>query len=370
MPAQRFWFPGLEKKLSKVVWKVAGGLLYVHMEWSWGLFPATSGGEDTEVGSPAGSTPPNPYLITIANLPGYDPFQINVHQAKRGSRVPAPSIAKPAPGLEDPVTIGMLGYYAYWTPPNSEPPFYFTASRTSGGLETWIVDTASWQLVYNHIITNRVTPPMSQAAGLAQFQGLAGSTGYEGMDPALMGVIIEQVFTFIGGIAIPPPHDPPYPPSADGYAFWASAPGWSGHMETSGGGTSRGAKGSANLLINVARVQQELTLAQKNANKWTFDITMPEDQLAKPYVSVSAWPATKSGTPGFTPRKTFPVGTTMQRPLFEDVADSKVQTGARGAADPGVKANTRFRVTVQIKPLKVLAMELISGGLGAGVVIG
>lgn len=216
-----------------------------------------------------------------------------------------PVLAKKDIPVRNPITTDMLKKYAAWTP-NGNPLNEMISSSTPG-IDVWIVDSASWQLVYDHHNTSHLTPPMSQAAAVELYKSLAGTTGYEGVtDVNKVGVIIEQVPHFINGVWDGTFADPPYPPSADGWSFWSGAPGWAGHMQTGNVVQGHGRRGWSYWVINLQQIRKLMPKAKQKDPKFVFFIRMPRKGTGVKYELRAAVVA---GSGPALQQKDFPIQT-------------------------------------------------------------
>lgn len=165
----------------------------------------------------------------------FEDRQLEDEDAKKDAKVAAEPI-------RNPVTALMLRRYKYWPPrPNQK----LNGTQTSPSFHIFVLDKASWNLVYAGHITSRQTAPMTRDEALAQFKGLIGSTGYEGLDPDKMGV---GVFTNTFGEYT----------QSELEAIVAGGYGWTAHYEDTPGVTTTTHQEAALLLINLAKLHADL----------------------------------------------------------------------------------------------------------------
>lgn len=178
--------------------------------------------------------------------------------------------------IEDPVTDKMLQKYLYWA-----HRAVVTDRRTIvvPGFEIVVVDLAQWTLVYNHVIGFALSPIMSREAALAQFQSLAGSTGYESADPALMAVTLTNTL----GV--------PFATTSELIAF-ANAAGWTYHTETSGSTSVYNEDDVASVIINLAKLFRDVpndpTTDAKPAEV-EFTVDLPRFTLGGGHGGIQFW---------------------------------------------------------------------------------
>lgn len=301
-----FYFPGLDKRLLKIVWSSTPlGLLYIWVRAPWYLVPDVFNPTDDYVEPAQDQNPlPGAYHPTITDLPGYDTIDLFAVNRIRGEKVTSGN----APDVVDPVTAEMLAHYAAWTPPNADP-YYKSEQKIFPGSEIWIVDRANWQLVYNHVITGRAYFGTRDEA-LNHFK-----TDGTVQDPSKVGVVIEQIF-YQGMF-----QSPPNPPSQDGWAFWNAASaqaGWQGHMETGPTTVVSGQVTSMALILNLTQIARSMTTAQKNAKQFKFRINWPSNNGYDFMDSVAFLVKNKyDGQPAdYEPLRSFPVKSPQLQPQF------------------------------------------------------
>lgn len=171
--------------------------------------------------------------------------------------------------IESPATEDMIKHYAGWTPFE----MYDQEIRTTiGSFDLYVIDTAQWMLIYNHVVTFRATAwNYTRDQALAQFQGLAGSTGYEFMnDPSLMGV------DFLDNLGNP------WPPLPDALTVRALAEGGgSWHVEPGHPEFAYGRRTVGYWVLNLGIVKKMLNDQNKSAKDFKFNIRMPKKNGVK-----------------------------------------------------------------------------------------
>lgn len=207
--------------------------------------------------------------------------------------------------IVDPVSDKMLQKYLYWA-------HYAKVSdlRTESisGFDIYIVDTANWTKLYNHVATFQLSPVWTRQEALDYFSTPPGLL--PGQDPNLVSVAITDNF----GNLVPIP-------STQFFQMAAEA-GWTYHVETSGGATIYKQDDVAVIVINLGKLFRDVpeVNGQKPA-QIEFDIEMP----TKPdvpghgaaftwWVSGSAWSSKISDPQQDHERRTFPV-TTRETPI-------------------------------------------------------
>lgn len=358
---------GLQQQFNNIITKISfagGGLVVFAIKWNAGY---------------SDDTPPHGNLISPPAMPNIrfdfsdsnlDIDTFNIMDQGKHNIVPdeldKKEKDKQVP-IKNPVTLDMMAHYAAWTP---EPVDTKTTTTPGKPTETWIWDLASYQLVYAHHITSRITPPLSRDDALAQFKGLIGSTGYEGLDPELMGVIIEQVFTFINGVPIFPEHDPPTPPSQEGWDFYAAVQpnGWLGHLEDTPGTPGYGRLTFGYWIMNLGLIKKLLPKKDRGDVKTLkFKIKFPDDDQKG-----VAWEVRAAAVP-FVVQKSFPIMTSPKADKgFLDVKkaeDPQVKTGADPKGGGEIEVEITFaggkdpKNPAKTKPAKVkLTPHVETGG--------
>lgn len=220
-PGPRQRFPG---NIIRITFPSIGGMIYFRVAQRF-----------------SGDIPAPTPTAQVEGLP-WDAF--NMFNVVGGKKDPDGTPKDPeSVSIDDPVTDHMLSKYLYW----AQHPAKSLARVTNSTPPTdfFVIDTANWVLVYNHMITARQTTPMTKEAALAQFKSLVGSPGYEDLDPDLMGVGIftntGEEFTqdmLIEGAAI--------------------NPGWSGHYETLPGSTVTETDNVASIIINTGKLFRDV----------------------------------------------------------------------------------------------------------------
>lgn len=334
-------------RLVGVSW-ATGGLVAIGYRYAYGVELTRAGHSD-----PGAKDPREPQQLTgrydaQVDIPGLSAFPIlgsaNAdvnHLATGGDKVLGGEVANP-------ITIKMLEKWAIW---QRADPFEKLYAKTTPGFDTWIVDTASWQLVYNAHITSRSTAAMSKEAALNQFKGLIGSTGYEGLDPNLMGVLIAQqyVVTSAGVILI----DPPYPPTPEGYAFWGSAAsqGWSGHMENSGSTAGNGKEGAGIIFLNIPKLKALLPDSIKSQKTFEVKLRMGKNSKIVRFQIFAESHDTKK-----TSNKNFPLGTEGWLP---NDAPWDGATSAFEVEQVKPSSDQVATIKIQFNPTRVLSLDLV-----------
>jgi hypothetical protein len=336
------YFPGMDKRLTQIVFSALSGMVYVHIEGYWHMtwvrVPRSEPPDEAEFSVPR----PDRYKWRIEDLPGVAPFIANDVQVIRGPKV---QVKNPPPPIVNPITAEMVSYYAAWTPANSIPTYYQAVIQDAGGpTQTWIIDRAQYQLVYAGAITARGSPVMSRDEALAHFQ--SDPT----LDPSKVGVIIAQVYDANGN------HDPPMPPSQEGWTFWnnaAAQSGWAGHLET--GPTPqpyRGEMYGINLMINPATLASSMTPAQRTAKEFKFKIIPEADGNMKQEIRLYWFTKPNSGTL----RTDYPVepAERFYRPVLPgDDENWDVTTFTRKEVGDKWFAGDYLEVTVKLSPFEV-----------------
>lgn len=354
----------MEKRLTRIAWGATSGLLYLHFEGYWHMtwvhVPQSDIPDEAEFDYPR----PEKYKWRIEDLPGIAPFIANETQVIRGPKIPA---SPSPPAIVNPITIDMLGYYAVWTPSNSVPPYRLEVTQPFGeATQIWVIDLAQWQLVYAGTITARGSPIMTRDQAIAHFQ--SDPT----LDPSKVGVIIAQVYDENGN------HDPPMPPSQEGWTFWnnaAAESGWSGHLETTPApAPRRGELDGANIIVNLAQLLSSMTPEQRSAGEFKFKIIPEPDSGVKQEIRMY-WITRPPTEPGQLPeplRTDYPVepAERLYRPTWTDgEEDWDVTILSQKQVTDRWYADDYLEVTVKLRPLEVSYRVVIvddGGGSGEG----
>lgn len=353
---------GLQQQFNNIITKISfagGGLVVFSFKWNAGYLDETP---------PKGGlrTPPTTPFIEF----NFDDSTVDINNfdIMSGDHKVVPDALdkkerdKVVP-ISDPVTLNMLSHYAGWTP---KPPEIKTATTPGVALETWIIDTANFQLVYAGHITSRLAGRVSRDQALAEFKGLIGSTGYEGLDPDKMGVIIEQIPQFdsqghfLGYFA-----DPPFPPSAAGWAFWSQS-GWTGHLDDTPGEPGYGKLAFGYWIMNLSLVKLLMEKKNRTDKKFTFKVKLPaEAQLGV------AWEL-RAQVVQFKDQRSFPILTSpVQDKGFLDTKKAKDPAAPASGTDPKNGGEIEVEITFATKdpkakdptPAKVkLTKHVESGG--------
>lgn len=239
-PAPRQVFPSNIRAIS---FPTVGGLVFFRVRQEWLGAKAAPNGKAFVSGLPT----------------GWDQFDMFT-----GSRQRDPTVTGPEKGIFDPVTDDMLSKYRWW--PHDAPVMLSSIKPGSGSTTITVIDTANWNLIYNHNITSRLIGPYSREQALHIFQGLAGSNGYEFFnDPSLMGVgLFTNDFREI------------VVPSAEFYADAASA-GWTYHEETVPGENFYLGDFTATWILNLAKLYKDVPkgVNGKKPATYTFRVDLP-----------------------------------------------------------------------------------------------
>lgn len=218
-PQQRF-----PSRIVRISFPAIGGLVYFRVQQRW-----------------TGSVAPLPAYALVEGLPwqSFNMFSVV------GGEADSEGTPKETVPISDPVTDKMLTKYLYWahhTEKNEQ------SSQTSPSTPFLVVDTANWTLVYDGHVTHRQTPVMTREAALAQFKGLVGSTGYEGLDPDKMGV---GLYDNVGNDIITNPPDS---------TFWANVTynHWTYHYEDLPGSASYRRTDTASIVLNLAKLFRDV----------------------------------------------------------------------------------------------------------------
>jgi hypothetical protein len=242
--------------------KLAGGLIM----FSW---KTATGIEEPNRGNLP--NPPEPLGLefdfsnsTVSNI---SPIKFNI-QTGRWDIVPSElptTIKNEAIPIENPITAKMLTKYATFTlfPSTSQ-----LVQQTDPGIETWTIVKTSWNLIYNHSMTSRVTPwnwTRDQAIAYYEATTVPNEFGVK-----IIGV--QNAPVFVGGVPI----DPPVPPSAEGWAYWNQimAMGAEGYLEPGAPITRYGRRGRAYLMMNLALIKLLMPKARRKDASFRFRINL------------------------------------------------------------------------------------------------
>jgi len=249
------------QKIIRISFPTVGGLVLFRVAQRYdGDTPATPAPVASVVGLPWGTFD----MFAVAGQNQIDP------EGTPTDQVP----------IANPVTDDMLTKYLYWA---HWPKARGVKSQTLPGFEIVVVDLAQWTLIYNHHTTSRLSSIMSREAALAQFRGLVGSTGYEGLDPDLMGVALTnnlgQDFA-----------------TTEALIEYANAAGWTYHVETAPGASVNTVDDVAIVIINLAKLFRDVpNVNGKKPPSITFTINPPVRTFADGVgglnwsISASAW---------------------------------------------------------------------------------
>jgi hypothetical protein len=321
-PRQRF-----PSNIIRISFAAAGGLVYFH--WSWKSVSGTAT-------VPAAVDPLFDFVNSFVDTP-------NLHLV---SDSPVARLAVPMSKDEEkrsvpvrnPVTISMLPHYSMWTPENAKTVYRKNESMSVPGGDLYFVDAANWVLVYNHHETSRETRVMSREAALAEFVGLIGSTGYEGLDASLMGVILPQYWDGFGLRDIPNFPDPL------AFEIFAITPGWMWHSEPGTGATTTKSEGAANLTLNLAQLRFMTQKSHQKDKTLVFNIKIPKDKMIAAF-EMSAQAITLKDGPRFdkkTQTYDFPVDAKLN-PTWPEWATEKVTvSGTSGVGDHTIKVTITY----------------------------
>lgn len=166
--------------------------------------------------------------------------------------------ANPSIEVTQPLTLNTLKKFAIFSPATGI--YDFSITTTIAGFNIVIVDTAQWTMTYNHHVTFHLSPVMTREAALNQFKGLVGSTGYEGLDPDLIGVALTDIF----GNDLPVPSPLFYAMAAGG--------GWTYHEEPSGTSSAYGRESAGGMIFNLGLLKSFLKDNEKGATEWHFKV--------------------------------------------------------------------------------------------------
>lgn len=241
-----------------------------------------------------------PKLDPLALVEGLPWASFNAFDLVGGKKDPQGSPLEDV-DIEDPVTDQMLSKYLYWA--QHEKRTVSRVTSTTPDHPFYIVDTANWTLVYDHHITSRITEIMSEDAALAQFRGLIGSPGYEGLDPDKMGVaLINPTFQ---EISVNPP---------DAYFWGGVAAGWAYHTEILPGNEVTTYDDVISIIFNLEKLQRDLASGGSLPKTVEFTIT-PPTTIGEPKGRLTWWVQAQPflakisdpPDPGAGERRSFPV---------------------------------------------------------------
>lgn len=320
-PQQRF-----PSNIIRIAFAAAGGLVYFHWEWK---------SESTTPTAPADVDP----LFDFANS------FVDTPNVRLVSDAPISRLAVPMSKDEalrdvpvrDPVTVNMLPHYSMWTPENARPVYRKVETKSTPGDDIYFVDTANWVLVYNHHITSRQTAVMSRDAALAQYIGLIGTTGYEDLDPTLMGVTLPEYYDGTQFREIPNFPDP--------LAFTIFAlNGWTYHTEPGTPSTLTTSEGSANLILNLAQLRIMTQKSHQKDKTLEFNITIAKDKMIKSF-QMEAQAVTLKDGPRFdknTQTYSFPVDSKLKPTWPEWFDESAFVQGLSGSSSHTINVKITY----------------------------
>jgi hypothetical protein len=156
----------------------------------------------------------------------------------------------------------MLAKYRWWLPVR---PAHDQKTVTTPGIDVFIVDTANWNEIYDHVVTARLTPVWTRDQALTFFKtppfGLL-----DGQDPNLVGVgIFTNTFQTV---EIPSPT----------FFSMAASGGWTYHVEPGAPATGYQADDATVILLNLGKLYASLPKNPQTGKKpatFTFTIGGP-----------------------------------------------------------------------------------------------
>lgn len=242
---------------------VLGGTLFIYYNYQTGMQGDTQG-RLTSPPSEAGA---------IVNWEGgvFDGKLPNMDLTSSSTlKVPVPGADQPIPDPVNPQTKDMLAKLLAW---KFQAPVHITGTTPAGPAGViYVIDTASWQLVYDHFLANRLTPPMSRDQAIASFQALAGHDP-SGLitDASKVEVQLEQAL--INGVI----QDIPNFPSPIAFQIFAEA-GWTYHTEPGSGGVALyGRRDAGSLVLNLQTLRALIKPDDQGKRPDFFDFTVTYD---------------------------------------------------------------------------------------------
>lgn len=212
-PAQRF-----PANIIRISFPTIGGLIYFRVAERW----------------EGDATPQTPKAL-VKGLPWGD---FDLFAVVGGETDPQASndLKSENVPIADPITDKMIQKYLYWAHWSEVKARVTTVVP---GIDVIVVDTAQWTEIYNHVVTNRLTPVQTRQEALDYFMGPGLLPG---QDPNLVGVAITDVFGNL--LTIPSPLF---------YAMAAEA-GWTYHTETGAATNVYKEDNVASVVFNLAKL--------------------------------------------------------------------------------------------------------------------
>jgi hypothetical protein len=219
----------------------------------------------------------------------------------------------------NPINANMLKHYAVFSARDT-----IDESKTVPGSTSvvYIIDGASWQLIYDHVLTARIIGNnYTRDQAIATWKTIVAR---EGNDPTLVGVQLAQIF--YNGQFQDVPNFP------DPLAFQAFAEnGWTYHTEPSTGPTSYSRKGKGYVVFNLSLLRNFLPSNKKTVASVSFLINFIEanTNIGTTKLKAQAWltgqrwdfPVDSNGVPTFFTDAQI---VNLLRPSTTKFADAKI----------------------------------------------
>lgn len=336
-PQQRF-----PNHIVRISFPRPGGIVYFWYRYNYGVIndPAHSGqkvgSENTALTSPFDATFDfSSTLLELDNfgILGLYPTTVVPDELSREIRV----LNVP---LVNPITLNMLKKYAVFAPPPA--PYDKIYATAVPAFDVYVIDTAQFTGIYNHMNTFRVTPwtwTRDQALNFFKGSGLL-----PGQDPNLVGVDFLDNF----GNAWPSlPNPITVNALAEGGGSW--------HTEPGSAGTAHGREGAGCVILNLGLLRLLVPKADRaDFKEFTFRVTIPKN------AKIDEWELQASAYETGA-RLAFPVDA-KNKPAWPDFGDAQTgiqQAGAASHVDVTVKYG-RFVNNVRVPPS--VEFSTVSGG--------
>jgi hypothetical protein len=278
------YFPGLEKRLTSVVWTLTSGIVFFRVVQNF-------------QGESIYAEPEAKALVTGLPWAPFDMFAL----AGQNEVDPDSSVSGLVP-ISDPITSNMIGKYLYW-PHRPKVHNVTTATADDPSGETFVIDLANWSPVLDGNIAFRVTTLMSREAATALWIDVYTA---EGAIPSLFGPEDVSV-TVINNFG--------QPLSEEEFKAIAPSAGWTYHYEpsTSPPIVRKTVIDTALVILNLAKLYRDMPLVDgKKPKTYTFKVVAPVNPHGGAVnfawsITASAWIPKITDPPKEKQRVTFPV---------------------------------------------------------------